>query len=258
MSTVLVEAVDGQGLHIRVPDINVKVDAFLQELRESENDKRWEECTRNSKLTVWRRMDKDAGLYRLKMVGLLPCSMEVANAVLLDPTLRRAWDKIIMDMTETPLHVTNGGDYKTTVVYTSVRAPLTLTNRDFVVERATRELADKSSRIVFDVSIEHPAHPARKDFIRADTKFSGLLFEPATAPDWDTKLPVAGVAYRTLTLVDTCGDIPKKLVNLLAAKSTADWFDDFSKACKKHIRGTLLKGGHERSMSADSIGDHKK
>eukprot|EP01116_Phalansterium_solitarium_P014517 TRINITY_DN32224_c0_g1_i1.p1 TRINITY_DN32224_c0_g1~~TRINITY_DN32224_c0_g1_i1.p1 ORF type:complete len:249 (+),score=50.50 TRINITY_DN32224_c0_g1_i1:62-808(+) len=236
---------------ITLPSVSEKVEEYLAELKASENDPSWEQCAHNSKLTVWRKMDTSAGLYRVKMAGRIPADLETCYKVLLDPELRQAWDKIVMEMHSDPLVNEKDPNYDVSLVYTAVKAPLTLSNRDFIVQRAVRDLPDRSSRIVFDISVEHPNYPPKPHFIRATTLFSGLLLEPCSAPCWETKQPVPGTTYQTITLVDVAGDIPKTLVNLIAASSTVDWFDSYSKACKKFLAGTLLKSPAEKAAKKE-------
>jgi len=218
-----------------------KVAEFLKELEDSKTDKSWEECHSSSKLTVHRKLDTASGLYRLKMIGKIPADLKTCHDVLLDPTLRKAWDSIIMTMTSKDLGPQADPSCSLSIVYTAIKSPIPLKNREFCSQRVVQDLPDKKQRIIFDVSVESDLFPRDKHFIRADTKFSGLLFEPCEAPDWETKKPVPGYAYQCLSLFDPAGDIPKKLVNLISAVSTADWFNNYSKACKKHLKGTLLK-----------------
>lgn len=37
--------------------------------------------------------------------------------------------------------------------------------------------------------------------------------------------------YAAISQVDVAGDIPKLIVNAVTAKATADWFQNFEKAC---------------------------
>jgi len=45
--------------------------------------------------------------------------------------------------------------------------------------------------------------------------------------------------YAAISQVDVCGELPKLLINAIAAKGTADWFTNLDKACASYTSGKL-------------------
>jgi hypothetical protein len=213
-----------------------RIEEFLVEAK-SKNQDKWEKCNVTDWWTVYRSKDIDeSGIYRLKMVGRIPATVDVVHKVLFDHSLRLTWDTVIasIELIET---LPNGGS----IIYIASKSPFGVANRDFVHIRSDKT-TPKGERIVVDISTLHPKCPEKLDFVRAETIFSAGLLEQTYIPNIETKTLQEGTLYTTITQVDVKGAVPKTIVNLFATQVTSAWFTALSAACAAYNKGELKPG----------------
>jgi len=212
--------------------MEISVTDFLKELEEPLSEG-WKLAVEKKNLVVARKRTPNTDVYRLRMVGYLPFPIEVVDAVLNDTAVRLKWDKgiISIDLLE---KLEDGLE----VIYFNTNAPPGISNRDFVHMRIQNKNEETGSKIILDKSVLHPAKTQLKGFIRAHTIFSGLVLSKKTLQDQGGKI-IEGTSYAAISQVDVCGDIPKLIVNAVTAKATADWFQNFEKACAAYTTGKL-------------------
>ena len=113
------------------------------------------------------------------------------------------------------------------VIYFTVNAPMTIQNRDFVQKRITLfEYPQKRQILMHFQSIEHPAKPVYKNFVRAHTTIAGYLFKEISAFPLRCSLSI-------VSQVDIKGLIPKSIVNMCAGRSSRNWVRSYREGCKK-------------------------
>jgi len=204
------------------------VDQFLSELRTDPMNSSYEKCVSDSNVNIWRKKADDSGVYRLKLIGYIPYSIEVVDKALFDHKLRLQWDQIL----ETIHEVETRSD-GTVLLYIAARAPFGISYRDFVHIRTRRELPPKKDfpenrpLVVVDMSTEHQNFPERSGYVRATTTFSGGVLEPFYLKNSQE----VGTLYSMITQVDLKGVVPKSIVNLFSTKATKDWFESLCQGC---------------------------
>jgi len=204
---------------------------FLKELEET-IDEGWKVSVEKKNLTVARKRTPGTDVYRLRMIGNLQYPVDVVDAVLNNTELRLKWDKGLTSV-EAVEQLENG----LSVVYISTNAPPGISNRDFLHLRIINSTGESGSKIILDKSVTHPSKPVAKGYIRAITIFSGLILSKRQTMEGGKILDVT--QYAAISQVDVCGELPKLLINAIAAKGTADWFANLDKACAAYISGKL-------------------
>jgi len=211
-------------------EMDVLIADFLKELEETLNEG-WQMTVEKKNLTVARKRTPGTDVYRLRMVGHLPYPVEIVDIVLNNMQIRMKWDKV-MTAVETIETVEGGLE----VVYMCISCPPGISNRDFVHVRVAKE-NEAGARIVLDKSVTHPAKPPSKGYIRANTIFSGLVLSKRYIQDGNKSKEATH--YAAISQVDVCGELPKLILNAVAAMGTADWFASLDKACAAYMAGTL-------------------
>jgi START domain len=117
------------------------------------------------------------------------------------------------------------------LIYIACKSPPGVRNRDFSHRRMCHQAEGKYT--IVDVSVEDDRAVLKPKFIRAHTLFSGAYLE---ADEHDGK---SIVKYDTITLLDVRGDLPKPVINALAARATVKWFKSMCQACESHENGKL-------------------
>jgi len=214
-------------------EISTRMDSFLKELKTP--DPQWQQCGSSSNATIWRKMDDELGIYRLKMVGTILVAPEIVSDVLFKHEFRMSWDTVLEEIRE--IETTNDG---CVLLYISIATPPGVAYRDLVHIRGTKILPNDAGKVVLDISTTSDKLPEREGYIRAHTIFSGGLLEPTLVPNMKSKTLEAGCKYSMISQLDIKGSIPKMIINMVAAKSTVDWFDSLSKACELHAQGKLV------------------
>jgi len=216
---------------ITVEDADKAIDQFLLELK---TDQEWEKANFNDNVTVWRKMDGDSGLYRIKMIGHLPVALNVVDKVLFEHHIRLSWDTILD--TIIPIEEIETGTH---LLHITAKSPPGVAWRDFVHLRRTRQVPKDQSKIVLDLSTISDKVPEREGYVRANTIFSGAILSPDLVPNMQTKTLDEGTKYSMISQVDIKGYIPQSLVNWALSYTTIEWFDALSKACEACAKGEL-------------------
>jgi hypothetical protein len=211
------------------------VETFLKELSDSA-DATWEFCTSTERITVWKKLDEDTGIYQIKFVGMVPSPQEVVEKVLFTNELRTQWDKVI-ELIEI-LEEYPDGDC---LLHFQVGGLFGIGCRDLVHYRAYRELPEEKARIILDLSVESDKCPEKSGYTRAHTIVSAGKFQPTKVLNKSTKQLEDATLYSMISEVDAKGYIPKGLVNMFLPKATLDWWDSLCVACENDKKGQSLQ-----------------
>jgi len=195
-------------------------------------DSSWEFCTMTDKITVWKKLDEDTGIYQIKFVGMVPSSQDVVEKVLFQNELRTKWDKVI-ELIEV-LEEYPDGDC---LLHFQVGGLFGIGCRDLVHYRTYRELPEENARIILDVSVESDKCPEKSGYTRAHTIVSAGKFQPTKILNKTTKQLEDATLYSMISEVDARGFIPKGLVNMFLPKGTLDWWDSLCVACENEKNG---------------------
>eukprot|EP01114_Cavostelium_apophysatum_P005529 TRINITY_DN1670_c0_g1_i2.p1 TRINITY_DN1670_c0_g1~~TRINITY_DN1670_c0_g1_i2.p1 ORF type:complete len:267 (-),score=52.97 TRINITY_DN1670_c0_g1_i2:57-752(-) len=206
---------------------------FLHEIQHP--DPSFEVASHKEQVTVWKSKAVDeSGIYKVKFVGRIPFTQDVVLKVMFDNGLRKAWDTVIDYITE--VETLPSGKV---VLHIATKSPVWgVAARDFVHIRTDRMIKE-NERLILDVSGKHEKCPEQHGFVRAISYVSGGLFENYQFPDPVTKTLKTGTQYTMVSQVDFAGIIPKMIVNMVASKTVATWFDSLTKACENYVNGQL-------------------
>jgi StAR-related lipid transfer protein 10 len=122
---------------------------------------------------VWDKSSKDSPINLVKLYGKFPdIDALVMYDVLHDPDYRKSWDDNMIEGTE--LKVLD--PLSCSVGYYSAKAPMGVTNRDFVTKRFWRANKADGEYIIMNHSVQHEDRPdPMKGFIRAISIRTGYL-----------------------------------------------------------------------------------
>jgi len=229
---------------------DLAIERFFLEVKSDSSQNGWDSYCSSEKLSIWKKLDENSGVYCLKLVGCLPFPCEVVQKILFDNSLRMAWDTVLEEVRELQSTLPDGRS----LLYISMKTPIGISYRDFVHLRSNRENVEcgtQGSNAVVDISVDKGVVPEREGYVRGHTFMSGGLFEPiqmdcsSSSPgdaseNANSNATLIGCRYSMLSEVDIKGNVPKSLVNAIIAKSTIDWFDSLSNACDLFQQGKLI------------------
>jgi len=216
---------------VSIQQADAAIDQFLLDLQ---SDKSWEKCNSNDRVSVWRKMDDNTGIYAIKMIGRIPFPQEVVEAVLFVHSLRISWDKVLEDVKEI-----DELDGQAHLLHIITKAPPGVTYRDFVHLRRVRHNSKDKSKVVLDISTLSDKVPEHQDYIRAHTFCSGAILLSDLIPNMETKKLDEGTKYSMISQLDMRGYIPKTIVNWAVAYKSMDWFESLNQACLSYAKGEL-------------------
>ncbi len=116
------------------------------------------------------------------------------------------------------------------IVYTYLKTPLMITDRDFLQKRITLYDYKDTDYILGFENYEDDEIPHKKGTIRAETIISGYLVRQL-----DEKFTTITIISKT----DIKGYIPKYLINKAAAKNVLKWVKSYELGIRKFEEGKL-------------------
>jgi len=181
----------------------------------------WKSVCNAKEVQVYKKKVEGSPAILLKAYAIIDdITPEVIMKAITDQKSRREWDKVCQEFTifdEDPV----SGDC---IVYYLIKAPLGVSNRDFVQKRQMiRDYPTPGAITLHFKSVENSKFPIVKKTVRGETSISGYVLEPI------------GTTGTKLTLVsqnDIKGLLPKSIVNMVAAKAPKQWVANLKKGCK--------------------------
>lgn len=130
-----------------------------------------------------------------------------------DTDIRQSWDKLFHKFEV----VEHDEESMSTVLYYVIKAPIGISNRDFLQQRkVVMDWPKKGVIYMHFKSIEHEKKPEVKGTVRAETIISGYVIEQIQDDPPVTQLIV-------ISQNDIKGLIPKYLVNMASGKAPKQW-----------------------------------
>lgn len=172
----------------------------------------------DGKVQVWdQKSDKsDINIVKLHAVFEAVDALTMYD-VLHDPEYRAVWDdNMVEGYNIEQIDATND------VGYYSAKAPLGVSNRDFVNQRSWR-VKDSKEYIIMNHSVVHPKQPEKKGFVRANSILTGYLVRVRAE---------GGCTMTYLTQTDPRGWIPTMVVNKVTKTFAPKIIDRLEKAAK--------------------------
>jgi len=212
-----IEPVIVKKLSRAIPQACLDIMTIVNEASESD----WKSVCNAKEVQVYKKKVEGSPAILLKAYAIIDdITPEVIMKAITDQKSRREWDKVCQDFTifdEDP-------DTNDCIVYYLIKAPMGVSNRDFVQKRQmVRDYPTPGAITLHFKSVVHPKFPVVKKIVRGETSISGYILEPI------------GATGTKLTLVsqnDIKGLIPKSIVNMVAAKAPKQWVANLKKGCK--------------------------
>eukprot|EP00033_Pygsuia_biforma_P000233 GCRY01000292.1.p1 GENE.GCRY01000292.1~~GCRY01000292.1.p1 ORF type:complete len:231 (-),score=32.49 GCRY01000292.1:203-895(-) len=189
---------------------------------------------------VWRQKVKSEKIMLVRSISVLPVKPKTAYEVVKDVTNRKVWDPLFLDY-----ELVEQLDESSDVVYSSVKCPMGVKNRDWVDYRAyhPHESEENVYLAVFKSGL-HPSKPDRPKFIRAETCMAGYVIRPHEE----------GCQIVIFNKTDVKGDIPSTLVNKQTKSSVSAWVTKFLKRCQE-LEGQTPAEEEEEAPEEDTNED---
>ncbi|KAL7719241.1 Steroidogenic acute regulatory [Entamoeba marina] len=192
---------------------------FLNELSTKE---KWVECKGNDHAQLFYKNDKKSPIKKFKISAVIPSPLDTVLDALLVPQNRVSWEILVNSMK----NIEDFGDgYTMHYITTKPLAGGIFSGRDFVHFRKIFDGLEKtkpnetSSKIVVDISCDHPDYPPNKKYTRATTLFCATYFR-----EYDVNGSKI-TSYESITQTDINGWIPSFFVNTASKHSTLEWYE---------------------------------
>jgi len=123
-----------------------------------DSNDRWTLCYEEPNLKVWDQVSEGQAINIVKLTALFKgIEAEVLYDTLHDPDYRKDWDdNMIEGYNIVQINASND------IGYYSAKAPLSVSNRDFVNQRSWLVSADSKEFIIMNHSVVHPNAPEKK------------------------------------------------------------------------------------------------
>eukprot|EP01117_Protostelium_nocturnum_P001127 TRINITY_DN11446_c0_g1_i1.p1 TRINITY_DN11446_c0_g1~~TRINITY_DN11446_c0_g1_i1.p1 ORF type:complete len:261 (+),score=62.20 TRINITY_DN11446_c0_g1_i1:90-872(+) len=178
----------------------------------------WNEVTSNELVKVWDQKSDKSAINIVKLTAIFnEIEAEVLYDVLHDPEYRAVWDESMIEG-----FCIEQIDKNNDVGYYSAKAPLGISNRDFVNERSWRANGNKEF-IIMNHSVVHPKQPEKKGFVRANSIRTGYLVRVRES---------GGCTMTWLSQTDPRGWIPAMLSNKATKSFAPRIIEKLEKAAK--------------------------
>lgn len=204
------------------PEDNIPEEFLDLQMAVEEDVSHWNRAYKNNDVIVYKKKTEGTPLVLIKAIATLRgFTKDIVFEAIYDTDVRQSWDKVF-DKFEV---VEETEDH--TVLYYVIKAPIGISNRDFLQSRTVRyDWPKKGVTYMHFKSIDHPQKPPVKKIIRAETIMSGYIFEQIQDDPPITKLII-------ISQNDIKGLIPKYLVNLASGKAPKQWIANLISGWKK-------------------------
>lgn len=142
----------------------------------------------------------------IKAKGTLAIPTAHAYRMLLEPAIRTQWDEKFKDF-EVVETISENED----ITYYWVKAPIMVTNRDFLVNRKYKKDVAEYNYVIYTTSIEHPSKPVTSKRVRGST-IDGVCALKILGED--------SCEMSIISQINLNGNVPKFLVNSKAVEGT--------------------------------------
>jgi hypothetical protein len=181
----------------------------------------WEKIIDKAHLTAWRKPVLNSYLYEYKVYGTyddLP-ARAFFNAQV-DLEFRKQWDKLVISLDV----VDREKETESEVVQWITHFPYPMYSREYLYVRRSKVDADKKVMVIINRSVDHPAYPVDKKYVRVDTYVSKMVIKPHTSFDEN------GFDYVLTYFDDPKSSFPSVAYNWMANTGVPDFVDKVHKA----------------------------
>lgn len=176
---------------------------------EAESESQYKVMVKNQKMSILRKTEEGNPIVLIKSVSTVDGPADKIFRLIYDLNYLSRWDKVFSN-----LKIVKILNENTDVMYSYLKAPIFVTDRDFLQKRTCYKNYRNIDFLIAFKSWEDTDVPPLKNVIRSNTIISGYDIR-SIGPN-KTSLTV-------VTQTDIKGFIPKSFINAAAAKSPLDW-----------------------------------
>lgn len=187
----------------------------------------WNKVFESDEVVVFKKKTEGTPMVLIKAVATLRgIPKEIVFEAIYDTDIRQQWDKLFHHFEV----VEHDEEKMDTVLYYVIKAPIGISNRDFLQRRKViHDFPKKGVTYMHFKSIEHEDKPPVKGIVRAETIISGYVIEQIEDNPPTTRLTV-------ISQNDIKGLIPKYLVNMASGKAPKQWIGNLITGCDELMK----------------------
>lgn len=187
----------------------------------------WSKVFDSEEVVVFKKKTEGTPMVLIKAVATLQgIPKDIVFEAIYDTEIRQQWDKLFHHFEV----VEHDEEKMITVLYYIIKAPIGISNRDFLQRRKViHDFPKKGVTYMHFKSIEHKDKPPVKGIIRAETIISGYVLEQIEDDPPTTRLTV-------ISQNDIKGLIPKYLVNMASGKAPKQWIGNLIAGCDELMK----------------------
>ncbi|KAL4499682.1 hypothetical protein ABPG72_017222 [Tetrahymena utriculariae] len=203
-----------------------KVDEEIEEkliklkiLDDEDPEKYWEKVINKDKISIYKKSIPNNPSVMVRAEAFVSeCSQEEVFEQIYYEKNRKKWDKVTLGFSV----IEQLGEFED-IIYFYIDPGFGVTKRDFLQKRAVRrDYPEKDEITIVFFSTTHPSMPEIKGNIRAISNIAAYIIRPVKEGKKHCHLTI-------ITQSDIKGQIPKYIVNFLAARAPAKWIESMKK-----------------------------
>jgi hypothetical protein len=176
---------------------------------EAEPESKYKIMIKNEKMTILRKTEEGNPVVLIKSTSIVEGPADKIFQLIYDMNYRSKWDKVFSN-----LKIVKILNENTDVMYTYLKAPFMIADRDFLQKRTCYKNFRNIDYVIAFRSWDDAEIPPIKNVIRANTVISGYIIRAVT--------PIK-CSLTMISQTDIKGSIPKSIINAFAAKAPLDW-----------------------------------
>ena len=182
----------------------------------------WSQVWKTDEVIVLKKKTEGTPMVLVKAVATLKgIPADIVFKAIYNTDIRQSWDKLFYHFEV----VEHDEEKLETVLYYVIKAPLGISNRDFLQRRRVMYNFPKKDVVTMHFkSIDHPSKPPVSGIVRAETILSGYIIEQIQDDPPISQLIV-------ISQNDIKGLIPRYLVNLASGKAPKQWIANLISGC---------------------------
>ncbi|KAL4476168.1 hypothetical protein ABPG74_009901 [Tetrahymena malaccensis] len=196
----------------------------LKTLDDEDPDKYWEKVINKDKISIYKKSIPNNPSVMVRAEAFVSeCSQEEVFEQIYYENNRKKWDKVTLGFSV----IEQLGELED-IIYFYIDPGFGVTKRDFLQKRAVRrDYPEKDEITIVFFSTTHPSMPEIKGNIRAISNIAAYIIRPVKEGKNHCHLTI-------ITQSDIKGQIPKYIVNFLAARAPAKWIESMKKGVLDH------------------------
>lgn len=211
--------------HIEIPvilkddvvELSADINKFLSIAKDDTSN--FKTVINKDNIAIYQRHSENSPVVLVRCDTVVRGNINTVFEAIFNLEKRSQWDSVF-----SRLKILKVFDEHTDVMYTFLKAPPLVTNRDFLQKRCYKRNIGGFDIVLAFVSYEDKDFPPIKSAIRANTIISGYAFKKID--ESTTKLVI-------ISQTDIKGSIPTWIINMTASKAPSDWVKRLEKAVKK-------------------------